>query len=386
MARRRTWWSNAALRSALIEGGASLQHMLFGKGENGFLFYPPSDLTRMFALSTGGTNVAANDDPVGLWLDNHSWNGASVSGIDDPQAELLSNGEFASGTGWSVTGNWSISGGKAVHTAGAAGTVLQTCSPVVGALYQVEYEVSGWTTGTVYPYFSGGTTSFGPVEGGNGVFTRYLEGKSGNTSFGFFAQTSTYNGAIERVSLKRVPDNHALNATSTQRPLYKTNSGKPYLNFDGTDDRLVSPFIPTTAGTVAAAFRASNASAIAIGGGTSTGNKRLRIGLDASGVPKIVFNASSDIVIGASDARNADTIIALTWDATGWEAWLNGVLVASAATAPLMDGTGNGCAIGSLEGGTSAYLSGRVYTALGTNDRVTPSEIARITTDFTRLF
>ena len=62
------------LKSVLLFEGAgrSLVQLLFGNGEDGFLFYPASDLTRLYTTYQGPANVATDSDPTGLWLDNPS--------------------------------------------------------------------------------------------------------------------------------------------------------------------------------------------------------------------------------------------------------------------------------------------------------------------------
>jgi hypothetical protein len=72
-----SYWINRRRRKRRLD---TLQRLLFGHGEDGFLFGNFAELDELFLLSTGDTgNVAANDDPSGLALDDHSWGGQTLA-------------------------------------------------------------------------------------------------------------------------------------------------------------------------------------------------------------------------------------------------------------------------------------------------------------------
>lgn len=175
-------------------------------------------------------------------------------------------------------------------------------------------------------------------------------------------------------------------ATTTQRPLWKANSGKPYLAWDATDDALTTSFQANGSGlTMAVAMRTSN-NQVMLGGGITTGNKRAYIGLDNSGFVNVGWGTA--VNEGANDRRNTDITIVVTGDGTGRDVWINGVLTTWGAVSGAPDGTGGGVALGALNnnGTLSNYASGRLYAALARNKRSNPAEIAFITSQFQRTY
>jgi len=383
-------------------GGFSLAS-LFRAGEDGFLFYPMSDLTRLLQTSVGGSAVAADTDPVGLDLDNHSWgSGTSYAAIVAAQPELVTNGTFATdASSWTAT-NATIAStaGRGRLTASAAGSLAeQTLSLVVGKTYVITgqmYAISGNNPQVVIRNNADSLNIATVTYAADGVFTpvyfvatetnsKVRIRQSGTASAG---QTSDF----DNISVKLVPGNHALQATTTMRPLWKANSGKPYLSFDGSDDKLISRFIPTAACTLAIAcrFPATDAtSRIMIGGGTSTGNKRCFLGKNATdGKPVVGWGSESTNSGFGSDLGATDHVMLMTGDGTSRDLWIDGALVDSRAPTGGPDGTGGGVGLGEYNnGGSPSTLSaGNLYAALALNRRATPVEIAGIISLFKRTY
>lgn len=451
MARKHGFWRvvpRGFPTAALSQGVGGDILSLFRNGEDGFVFGPFDSFERLFLLSSGSTgNVAANDDPVGLNLDRHSWNGASLTAIIAAATELIPNPNFSGAvagtpgtrpTGWGglLQGAANVApasialntvGGTSVIDFAFAGTASSTggqvgffgpagvsAIPVTpGKTYRASVQLAllsgtqgdnNSTAAFRIQFLDAAASNISNVDVTLGAISSSLQTYTimgvapANAAFAYvgyrvgFTSASVYSWTvrISPPSFKLLPGNHALQATTTKRPLWKANSGKPYLNFDGTDDFVQQVYVPGAAGTVAVAFNAANLDAIALGGGTATGNKRLRVGLaNTSGRPRIVFNDSTDQNIGANvDRRSTDVLIALTWDATGWAAYLDGAAspTGSAATVPNHDGAGSGFALGSLESGGSNFMNGRCYAALARSVRSTPSEIALINSQFQRTY
>jgi hypothetical protein len=169
--------------------------------------------------------------------------------------------------------------------------------------------------------------------------------------------------------------NHATTADDTKRPLWKTNSGKPYLSFDGTNDGLFNSVNPTDAGTLAVAFNGSTSSRTAIaGGGGITGTRRCRLGLGASGVASFDFNTAAQVV-GVTDLRNTDRVLAMTWGNGLLRCYVDGVLLEEKSVVSNHNGTGSGGALGSNEGGGSGFWAGRVYAGLMRGVMSTPAQM-----------
>lgn len=294
--------------------GDALTAFFAGIADGNKVWFDFDRLDTMYQQQTGATAVSAATQRVGLWLDTSTLaNSSSLAAILAAQTELLTNGGFASGTGWTPSGGWSITGGKLVHTPGSAGSALQTLSPTLGALYQTEFTVTGWTAGTTYPGFFGGTTFFGEVEGANGTFRRFMAGQAGNTSFGWFAQTTTYDGSIDDASLKLVPVDYGRQVTANSRPTLQTTG----MRGDGIDDNLLTAVAPGSIMLflVKAKFGVSGAARTLVGG--TVGTSRCMLLRDSAGLLAAgVGTDSSSTIVGGSDIGGKTGVAALYFDGT----------------------------------------------------------------------
>lgn len=374
-------------RALLTRPQQSLASLLFGNGENGFLFYPATDLTRIYLTSVGQTAVAANNDPVGLWLDNHSWQGRTLAQLLLVQPEKVTNGDFSQGTtGW--TGNSiSVTNGQLTGVSSAVSNVCasQAVSVTVGKSYYVAWDIVSVNVGTGSLVGLGGVVV--PIAAGTGSHTAILTAIS-TGGLNFFGSGINTSITIDNVSVKEIPGNHALNATAGQRPLYKTNSPSPYLSFDGSDDRLVSPFIPTSNGTIAAAFYPTAVSGAAMGGGATTGDKRAILGVDTNGGFAYGLGDQTTFAGSTTSILNAPHVAVLTWQGLSGVAYLDAEFFASVSMNAGPDGTGGGIALGAYNnnGSAATFLTGRVSAAAATNDQLNASEVRQLTAAFQKTF
>lgn len=376
-------------------GGFSLAS-LFRAGEDGFLFYPMSDLTRLFLLSIGNSgNVAADTDLVGLDLDNHGWGASDLTATLAAQSELLVPGSWAPGTN-GVGNTATNSPPGTLSLTNVDGTAFgayadQSFATVVGKTYKLRGTVAGATAVYRIGTAQNGNTVQADTSAPIGSFETYFVATS-TTTWVRVHRSGVGAIVVSAISCKLVPGNHALQATTTMRPLWKANSGKPYLSFDGSDDKLISPFIPTAACTLAIAcrFPATDASSrIMIGGGTSTGNKRCFLGKNATDGKPIVGWGSENTNSGfGSDLGATDHVMLMTGDGTSRDLWIDGALVDSRAPTGGPDGTGGGVGLGEYNNGDSpsTLSAGNLYAALALNRRATPVEIAGITSLFQRTY
>lgn len=191
---------------------------LFAAGEAG-AWYDPSDFSTMFQDAAGTTPVTAVEQPVGLILDKSK--GLAVG------AELVSNGDFASGTtGWTNasvgTGTFAATGGIATLTgtdANNRGALRQAITCVVGRTYKVICDVAG---GSLNVAVGSATT----LDGTGGVAVT----STGAVTFVVVASATTmyckaWNIAaggtvtIDNISVKEIAGNHASQSTSASRPV-----------------------------------------------------------------------------------------------------------------------------------------------------------------------
>lgn len=372
-------------------GGSLLD--LFRNGEDGFLFGPFDTLERLFLLSTGNTgNVSANDDPVGLNLDRHGWNGASLTAILAAQTELL------------VAGSWimGVAGGTSTAVESPAGTLTLQCdgtnaargdqsfATVAGRTYRLSWTASGSISNVVAGTAQGSSGLLNVANQNSG--SAYFVATSSTTWVRFQRSGTSSTIVVSAISCKLVPGNHAAQGNTGQRPLYKTNNGKPYLSLDGADDNLQFPatLTPGSAGTIAAAFNSSTGTATVFAFGTSTGDKRCRLTLDGSGRPGFVFNdqtAGAAVVPVAVDYRNTWLVLLQTWGGGQRRCYLNDQLVINEARASNHDGAGSIARLGSIEGGSPAnFVTGGISAALCLNRIVTDAEARNIVSQFRRTF
>ncbi len=203
-------------------------------GASTWAWYDPSDRSTLFQDAAGTTPVAAAGDPVGLMLDK------SQELALGP--ELTSNSSFDSDTAWSKGAGWTIGGGVATRPADAGGSsVSQAISLTAGVLYRVEFTITAYTAGSFRARFTGGTAVDGIARTAVGTYVEYFVALTGNTTFAISANTAATAGSVDNVSVRALLGNHALQSTAAARPIYRIDAnGRPYLEFDGTDDSLAT--------------------------------------------------------------------------------------------------------------------------------------------------
>jgi hypothetical protein len=182
---------------------------LFDAGEVGHWAggYDPAG-GRVFQLSNGTTATTAAAQPVGLAL-----------GIEQGTAlgsERVTNGDFSAGTtGFSLGTGWSVPANKAVAIAASGQLSQDNVFPSAGR-YLITFEVSDYTSGSLT--VNAGTGTGYPITGiGNGVFTLRVT-NGGATPHRLLFTPASLTAAIDNISVREIPGNHALQATALSRP------------------------------------------------------------------------------------------------------------------------------------------------------------------------
>ena len=162
-------------------------------------------------------NSGVAKDPTSL-SPEHWWrmgdDGGSGTFIPDAAtpglgAELITNGGFDgdSATGWTLS-QWTISSNRA-NLDGVTDFLFSDFIPTVGKTYKVEYEITTYTSGTVY-------LGFGPVyvvapysDTSVGVKTYYIHVTSLHSTIAgkFSIYGSTFDGSMDNFSVKEVNGN-----------------------------------------------------------------------------------------------------------------------------------------------------------------------------------
>jgi len=152
--------------------------------------------------------------------------------------ELVTNGDFATDTGWTKGVGWSIGGGVAV-AASITGDLQQSNAIgfVTGKMYQVTYDVVSVTSGSIF--FKQSAYS-GVKRGAVGTYTETYTALG--TSIFVLRSDNSFSGTIDNVSIKEVT---SYSGGGFEKEAYKlvedTSSGTHYL-------RKAS--IPATSGNV----------------------------------------------------------------------------------------------------------------------------------------
>ena len=214
---------------------------LFSNGEQGFA-YDPNDLTTLFQDAAGTVPVTDVGQPVGLMLDKSKGLALGV--------ERLTNGNFANGkTGWAdPNGWWSIVNGRAYHPESSAyNEFKQSFASVANKFVKVSFDVQV-VKGIAVIGLSAANVS--ALTFGVGTHTVTMYALPSATSVFFASRVSGYTSEfyIDNVSVKELAGNHAYQTTSASRPILRRNAttGAYYLEFDGTDDFLVTNSINFT--------------------------------------------------------------------------------------------------------------------------------------------
>lgn len=125
--------------------------------------------------------------------------------------EKISNGDFTSDlSDWAGT-NWAWSAGTALHTTGSIDSLKQTTTTaIVGETYKIVYTITGRSAGWVEPYFGG---IWGGLRQGDGTFTEYITATA--TDYFHIRPSSTFDGAISDVSIKKITSGESYFETTT---------------------------------------------------------------------------------------------------------------------------------------------------------------------------
>lgn len=337
---------------------------LFTNGEQG-AWFDPSDLTTLFQDSAGTTPVTAVEQPVGLMLDKSK---GLVLG-----AELVSNGDFSSGTtGWNTDAGWSISDGAATATEvsiNSSAIYQNGLTLVTGRTYAITFTVVSVTSGSVYISSFSGVN--GKLRSAAGTYTEYFRA-SGTSSALIFrgGSAGTNTITIDNISVREIPGNHATQATSANRP---TLSARYNLltKTEAFDDAVWSKANASiTANATTAPDGTATADKLVEGATTNTHYTRVTASVSASTSCTLSFYAKA-----AGRSYCSLNIYAVSPAANIAECYFDlalGVVQTPAAGSASISSVGNGwyrCSVtGTMNSSTSAYITMFVANTSSTNN------------------
>lgn len=215
-----------AIRDSIVRGGGSFDIA----STNPSAYYDRTNLATLFQDSVGTTPVAAGSQPIGLGLDQSQ--GLALG------PELVVNGDFSDGaTGWSASGDFVISGGRAsVSVTGSYSTLINSGLALTsGKSYQLSVDIESisgsdiWVRNAADLYL---------VAASSGTKTLIIpSASSGLVDILSFPDTLV---SIKSMSLKTLSGNHASQPTAGKRPI--TEGSPIYADFDAVDDELITTF------------------------------------------------------------------------------------------------------------------------------------------------
>jgi len=153
-----------------------------------------------------------------------------VSQGETTGSELVTNGDFASGTGWTTGTGWTIAagvlGGVAVPS---GGSVTRSLVLAVGSTYKITYTISGYAAGGVsFTVIDSGQV--GAVRSANGTFTEYITITGACTVAGLTRRASDFTGTIDDFSVFLVSETSlTLDGTLTRIPTASATITNPPL-------------------------------------------------------------------------------------------------------------------------------------------------------------
>ena len=208
----------------------------FADGTNGVLF-DLSDASTVFSDAIG-TTAASVDGALGLLLDKSR--GLTLG------SELVTNGDFVSAAGWTLGTGCTISGGKLnCATAASPIVVYSSISPAAASRwFKCSWTIDSRSAGdVVLRLFSGGSSvvvNGFAYQSAAGTFTAYVLTNAAPDRVYLQLGGSGFTGVIDNITVKEVAGNHAYQATSGAKPVWKTSAGKYFALFDGSDDGLAT--------------------------------------------------------------------------------------------------------------------------------------------------
>lgn len=341
---------------------------LFANDETG-IWLDPSDLSTLFTDTTGATPVTTPGQTVALALDKSQ--GLTLG------PELVTNGGFDTDSDWTKGTGWTISGGQAVHAAGTATLLSQTIALTTGRAYVATCDVVAVSGGSGSLQFrSGGTTTGVTISDSDvGKTVQVFYVAEGNSQVAAYAGSGTAL-TVDNIFVKLLSGNHTTQSGSSFRPQYQTAG----LLFDSLDDRMNTPYKPTTSGTIIAKFNGDTASRV-IAGSQSASDGRCFLALDASGRLAAGIGAQSTATIyGGSDIRGEDHVGAVTWDGSTVKLHLDGTEVYSEAQSGAVNTTVD-MMLGALSanGTAAAFWDGTIADHIILDRVMTPTEITNLT-------
>lgn len=197
--------------------------LLFLSGEQG-VWYDPSDVSALFQDADGTIPVTADGDPVGLMLDRRLPLG-SYTVFDPDRID----------PGWTDNGDGSYTHSGSLFS----GIGMLSAFPGLPSRGLLSFTIDDSNGGNlvIRSIFGEPSTNL-LLNGEPGEYEIAYDLKGGEGIYFFPGSSPRWNGTISNISFRELPGNHASQAVSASRPIYRTDGTLHWLEFDGVDDFL----------------------------------------------------------------------------------------------------------------------------------------------------
>jgi hypothetical protein len=213
--------SNLGNVPALVSSGGGITDHIFGK-----VVSSSDGLTLIGLQKSEPAGVFGDVDmPLSAYITSDYNTGwmvgdtklATLSDTDTTNAgaEIVTNGDFATDSGWTKGAGWTISGGKATHDSTTGNRYLtQGGILTAGKQYVLTFTISNYTSGTLRIY--GGTTQPVDITEGNATYTiPFIAAAGGDVNFQS-SVSGAFIGSIDNVSCKLAEQDRSYNANGLQ--------------------------------------------------------------------------------------------------------------------------------------------------------------------------
>lgn len=123
----------------------------------------------------------------------------SLASVKAPSTNIVTNGTFASTTGWTLGTGWSVSGGKLVGTGVTGGASASHVNAVAGKRYRVTFTLDSTTAGSVFMNIGGKFTEYVSTPG-----VHVIDVEAASSTAVEFKSTDGFSGVIDNLSVVEV--------------------------------------------------------------------------------------------------------------------------------------------------------------------------------------
>ena len=266
-------------------------------------------ITNAGTVLTTDSNFFISDN---IFQDNTYFNGIrSLSGnvsVGPNGTNMLSNGNFADSTGWTVGSAWSIGSGVATTNSSPQNSYLYhalNAAPVNGQTYYITYTISGG--GGTFAIGLGGNDVTPNITNGNGTFSQTITPTNVSNSI-LYLITKSGSFSITNIIVQPAWRTLNLNTTADASDELDYNGLIKSANFTATSTTATSTF--------------SGGAVIATGGGlVGIGTSTPAATLDIEGYMRLKKNIAQPVACSTSNAGAialSSSYLGCVCNGTGW--------------------------------------------------------------------